>query len=342
MSVLLRHRLGGSGAGGRAAGRAAPAPVVVLTGALLGAALLGLTPALLTAAPTPDGLPDPGALVGDGVLVLRLGLDVVGVAVVGLLALPLLVPASVGVPDRVRRRTVLACLAWALVAVLGLLWRTAEVFALPPNAVRLDDVARFVDTFGAGRGLVLTAGCAAVLAAVLAVADVRGRRRPDRLPELWLGVALLAGPISGHASEHPAHAPAVLLVAVHVIAAAGWIGGLAAVLITFGRQPAQLLAVLPRFSVLATAAIATVAVTGLLNAVVRWPADPAAAGAGYVLLLAAKTIALLGLAAFGWQARRRLAGRASRTALVGWLAVELVVMSFSLGLAAALAQTPTG
>ncbi len=341
MSVLLRHRLGGSGAGGRAARGAAPA----LTVALLGAALLGLTPVLLNAAPTPDGLPDPGALVGVGVPVLRLGLDVAGVAVVGLLALPLLVPRSVGVPEQVRGRTVAGCLAWALFALLGLWWRTAEVTALPPEAVGPDDVLGFVQTFGAGRGLVLTGACAAVLAVRLALRRPEGGRGPERLPELWVGVALLgllAGPISGHSSDHPAHGPAVLLIALHVIAAAGWVGGLAALLIAFGRRPAQLLAVLPRFSVLAAVAIGTVAVTGVLNAVLRWPADPGGAGGGYVALLVAKTLALLVLGALGWQARKRLAGRSSRTALAGWLAAELVLMSFALGLAAALAQTATG
>ena len=316
---------------------------MTLAAALLGAALLGLTPALLTAAPTPDGLPDPGALVGAGVLVLRLGLDVAGVVVVGLLALPLLVPSPVGVPEHVRGRLAAACLVWALVAVLALWWRTAEVTAVPPGEVRLDDVLRFVQTFGAGRGLVLTAVCAAVLAVA---GSVGGRRLLLRLPELWVGLALLgllAGPISGHASDHPAHGPAVLLVAVHVIAAAGWVGGLAALLIGFGRRPALLRAVLPRFSALAAVAIATVAVTGVLNAAVRWPAGPATSGAGYVLLLVAKTLALLGLAALGWQARKRLAGRfTGPVALVGWIAIELVLMSGTLGLAAALAQTRTG
>jgi putative copper resistance protein D len=262
-----------------------------------------------------------------------------------LLALPLLVPPSVAVPERVRGRTVVACLVWAAVALLGLWWRTAEVTGRPLGAVRPDDVVRFVQTFSAGRGLLFTAGCAAVLAVAVARPPHRLRLR---LPELWIGLALLgllAGPISGHAGDHPAHGPAVLLVAVHVIAAAGWVGGLAALLIGFGRQPALLPAVLPRFSVLAAAAIATVAVTGVLNAVVRWPAEPAGAGAGYVLLLAAKTLALFGLAAFGWQARRRLAARPaerrSRTSLLGWLALELVLMALTLGLAAALAQTPT-
>jgi putative copper resistance protein D len=83
-------------------------------------------------------------------------------------------------------------------------------------------------------------------------------------------------------------------------------------------------------------------VTGVLNAVVRLPEPGALVGTGYGLLIIGKSVCVLGLAAFGWHARRRLLAPSRRARLAPWLAAEVTLMVFTLGLAASLPSLSPG
>ena len=115
-------------------------------------------------------------------------------------------------------------------------------------------------------------------------------RDPDRVPQRVVLVAALLGAlapaVTGHAGTSADHQLAVVTVALHVAAAALWVGGLGAVLVVAGPRRRLLDAVLPRFSTLAGGCIACVVVSGVLNAVLRVSSVGALVTTGYGWLVA--------------------------------------------------------
>ncbi|OLT10494.1 hypothetical protein BJF78_28710 [Pseudonocardia sp. CNS-139] len=188
----------------------------------------------------------------------------------------------------------------------------------------------------AGRGMALTAGCAAV---VLGCAVVR-LRDPDlvqvRIPLIATLLGLVTPAVTGHAGTAPDHQLAVMTIGLHVGGAALWVGGLAAILVLVARHRPLLDAVLPRFSRIAAFCLFALTVTGVLNAVVRLGSWAALVGTGYGWLVLAKTACLVGLAGLGGLARRRL--RTGRNPVLRWAGFEVALMAVTIGLAAALTQ----
>ncbi|HEY0638773.1 MAG TPA: CopD family protein, partial [Pseudonocardiaceae bacterium] len=155
-------------------------------------------------------------------------------------------------------------------------------------------------------------------------------------------LGLLPGPLTGHAASAPAHAVAVVSVAVHAAAAAAWVGGLG-VLLTLAATRRTLLAyALPRFSPVAAAALAAVAVSGVVTAAARLGSVDALLDTGYGRVVLAKAAVLAVLGALGALVRRRVlpAVRTHRAAPLALLGTELTLMAVALGLAAALTGTP--
>jgi putative copper resistance protein D len=180
-------------------------------------------------------------------------------------------------------------------------------------------------------------------------------RRPALVPpRVLLALALFAmitPAVTGHSGAvHAYQVVAVVGVGIHVAAAAGWVGGLGAILVLVASRRGLLVAVLPRFSRLAAVCIAAVAATGLLTAAIRLPPALAhvrweaavqlylATGTGQ--LLVAKTAALGVIGCLGWLTRRRIA--ASRMPVLVWAGYEVTLMAVALGLAAALTQSGSG
>jgi putative copper resistance protein D len=308
---------------------------VLWTGLAVGTALVA---AVLAGALSSSTI---GALVGTGVT--RAAGDVAGVACVGLALVGLLLPgrAGAGEADRVRaladRALVAAGGAWLVLAVAGVAFRAADGFDRPVGALTWRDVVVWTTQLAAGRGALLTTACAAAVFGC-AVARVRN---PDLVAVRIVLVAALLGlltpAVTGHASSDASHEVAVTTVAVHVAAAALWVGGLGAVLVLLGGRRELLPVALPRFSTLATACLAGVTLTGLLTAQVRLGSWAALFGTGYGALVLAKTVALGLLALLGLLTRRRMA--AGRTPVLRWAGVEVALMAVTMGLAAALTQT---
>jgi putative copper resistance protein D len=161
------------------------------------------------------------------------------------------------------------------------------------------------------------------------------------VPERVVLVAALLGAltpaVTGHAGTSADHELAVVTVALHVAAAALWVGGLGAVVVVAGPRRRLLDAVLPRFSTLAGGCIACVVVSGVLNAVLRVSSVGALVTTGYGWLVLAKSVCVVALGGLGWLARRRLAAR--RLPVLRWAGIEVAVMAVTIGLAAALTQT---
>lgn len=342
--------------GGSAGWRPGPAALVVALG--FGALASVLIGAWVGAAG------DPGAAaarspVGLAVAADRVALDGLGVASVGLALVPLLLGAArptnssrpgvgraAGVAlRRAARLGVLLAAGWAIAAVLALWLRAADASGAAPFAVSRRLVGEYAGEVAAGRGLLLTLGCALLVMALHLTALLR----PPRYPELVVGAGLLGmlpGAVTGHAAGKAGHDAAVLSVALHVVAASVWVGGLCAVVLVLGGQRPLAPVVLPRFSTVAGYCAATVAVTGVLSAVFRLPSPGALLTTGYGALVLAKACGLVVLLGLGWRARRRLVSRLAALAahrsdppapLVRWLGAELTVMAVVMGLAAALA-----
>ena len=281
----------------------------------------------------------------------RVGMDVAGVAVVGLALLGVLVPAghkhAAGVLAQADRAIAVAAAGWLMSVVVVIVHRVADAAGRPLTEVGAAELITWATTLSAGQGLVLTAAATTLVFVVVLVRMRRPELVPARLVVSASAFALITPAVTGHAAATDSfQVISVIGVGVHVAAAAGWVGGLGAVLLLVAPHRGLLVAVLPRFSRLATACIAGVTATGMLTAAIHlaaahggsagWAALP---DSGWGRLLLAKVVALTAIGALGWITRRRMA--ASRTPLLRWAGYEVALMAVAMGLAAALTQAPT-
>ena len=283
------------------------------------------------------------ALLGTGVT--RVATDVAGVACVGLALVGVLLPTgrrdTAGEADRVRvlvdRALVAAGGVWLVAALLGIAFRAADGYGRAVTTLTGADLLAWATQLAAGRGALLTVGCAA---AVLGCAAARLRNPEIVALRIVLVIALLGmltPAVTGHASSSASHEVAVTTVALHVATASLWVGGLGGILVLLGRRRALLQSVLPRFSTLAGFCLFTVTVSGVLTAQVRLGSWAALFLTGYGALVIAKAVALGLLGGLGLLTRRRMA--AGRIPVLRWAGVEVALMAVTLGLAAALSQS---
>jgi len=269
--------------------------------------------------------------------------DAAAVASVGLSLVTVLVPTSVrdatgtAIVRRGDRATVVAAGGWLVAVLASLVLRTAEAVGTPVGSVTAGDLGAFVTRIAAGRGLVLTALCALV---VLGCAVAR-LRTPESVPGRVVLVAALLGAltpaVTGHTGSSPDHQLAVVTVALHVGAAALWVGGLGVLLVLVAPHRRQREKALPRFSQIATVCVVGTGLTGLANAVLRLPTLGDLLTSGYGALLLVKTGLIVVLALLGALARRRLAR--GTLPVLRWAGIEVTVMAVTIGVAAALSQT---
>lgn len=269
--------------------------------------------------------------------------DAAAVACVGLGLVTVLVPTSardatgLAVIRRGDLLTVPAAGVWLVAVLLSMVLRSAEAFGVSPAALTGGQVGAFVTVVAAGRGILLTALCALV---VLGCAIAR-LRSPESVPGRVVLVAALLGAltpgVTGHTGTSPDHQFAVVTVALHVGAAALWVGGLAVLLVMIAPHRRLRDKAIPRFSRIATVCVVGTAVTGVANAVLRLPTLDALWTSGYGALLLVKTGLIVVLAALGGLARRRL--QRGTLPVLRWAGLEVTVMAVTIGVAAALSQT---
>lgn len=309
---------------------------------------LAAVAAVLAAAVT-GGLAGSALPVLLGTTLTRAGMDAAGTAAVGLTLIGGLLPLGAAglshgaTRDAARvqagadRALVLVAGGWLVLVLVGILFRAAAAYGTPLRTIDGPELVEFATRLAAGRGLLLTAGCTAVVLGC-AIARLRDPDRVEvRIPLIAALLGVLTPAVTGHAGSAPDHEVAVVTVALHVGAAALWVGGLGALIVLLARHRPLLEAALPRFSRLAGVCLFLVAVTGVLNAALRVPGWEALLGTGYGGLVVAKTVAIVLLGALGGLARRRLA--AGRTPVLRWAGLEVALMAATLGLAAALTQT---
>jgi len=281
----------------------------------------------------------------------RAAMDVAGIACVGVGLVAALVPvaasgrshqadlAAAAVHRRVDRILVLAAAAWLVAGVLSVVFRTADAFGRSPATLSGAELVAWTTRLGAGRGMVLTVGCAAVVLGC-AVARLRDPALVQlRIPLVAALLGVLTPAVTGHAGSAPDHEIAVLSIAVHAGGAALWVGGLIAMVALVAPHRELLDRALPLFSTLAGVCLADVAVSGAINALVRIDSWSALVTTGYGWLVLAKIVGIAGIGALGGLTRARL--RAGRIPVLQWAAAETLVMAVTIGLAAALTQSGT-
>ncbi len=173
------------------------------------------------------------------------------------------------------------------------------------------------ELFGAAAGRSLLAQAAAV--AVCGVAALFAARRPEGPRLAVLGVAA-AGALFVHAQAgHAETQSAVRLLNVadqwlHMLAAGVWVGGLVWLLLGLrGLDGAARAAAVRRFSQLAFAAVAVIAVTGVLRAVPEVGSFAALVSTSFGVVLLIKTGLFMALMGLAWRNRYRLVPRVARS-----------------------------
>ncbi|MBI2203968.1 MAG: CopD family protein [Candidatus Rokubacteria bacterium] len=289
-------------------------------------------------------------------------------ALVGVVVLPLVARRSDRPTARAwDARMVRLARALALAAIVSGL----GVFAV--QAVTLEDrLDALTDPDALARVLLDTRGgvvtlfrtsLIAVLAAFLAL-RLDTRARADWLAARWeavlLGVVATAlGAAAGHAAAvEPDTAVAVLVDAVHLIAAGVWLGGLVPVALLLratsheSGEDSRAFAVLAvrRFSRLAFTAVVVLVVTGLVNAVTHIGGGAALVGTDYGRLMLLKLLVIVPVLALGAVNRRRMLpalsgpaaaiGRPAMRRLAAFVAVETALGLIVVAIVAAMASTP--
>ncbi len=292
------------------------------------------------------GLAGPGALVEWGLPVATLAVRIAALGTVGTLLFAAVLLPGRDLPAGSRRAVRAAsrwAAAWAAAAVVQAVLTLARLVGVPPQELTAESARVFLTHLPAGDALFGTVAAAVVVA-------LGARRCAGSGPvALLLGVAVagvvLPTVLTGHSAAAEDHLLTTATLAVHVVAASVWVGGLVAVL-AHGRDAATLPRVAGRFSAVALAAAAAVAGTGVLAAWLVLDEGPgllAGLGSGYGLLLVAKTVALGALLAFGWQHRRRTLPRLAEGRPGGFrrfAAAEAGAMLATVALAVALAASP--
>lgn len=323
---------------------------VLLMAATVVAALIGTGLTQVSAVPE---LARPPAVVRFGIPAARALLDLGAVATVGAGLLARLLgfddsAATEPVMRRVRPLAVWASAWWAVAAASSIVLLTWEISATSGDGFPSPgQIWSYVSNIPAGKGLLLSAGCA-VLSWWLTAASVRhGEKVPA---ELRVGVALfglLPLPLTGHASNWYWHDAAMVSMEMHVVAATTWAGGLLAVLVFLARRPDLLALTLPRFSRLATWCVLVVGLTGLFNGLVELALSPITTlpmslwETRYGVLILGKLVCMAAVAGLAVVVRTRLipriaAGRPTSVAI--WCGWELLMLALAFGIAVVLTR----
>ncbi|MDA3625950.1 CopD family protein [Saccharopolyspora sp. WRP15-2] len=332
----------------RTAPRQKTAVVVALVGGALLAALITTT---YTAVGTIPGLPDPPSLVRFGLPTARVVLDLAALATVGLSLLPKLLgfdrpKQTEPIMALARRATVMTALIWMLAALVSLVLQASELS--PDREVTVQLLVDYVANVPAGPGLLASAGAGLVCAALGFLAIRFGESVPAELRTIIALLGLLPMPLTGHATDWRYHDFSMISMELHVIGAAMWTGGLAAVALFVAPRRGLLAEALPRFSKLATTAFVVVGASGLFNGLMTLVITPNVGLPGLVTtsygqIIVAKVLCLVALGAIASQMRFRLLPRIARhqrTALLGWAAAEVAVMGVAYGLGVVLSRAP--
>jgi cytochrome c oxidase assembly factor CtaG/putative copper export protein len=326
-------------------------PLLAGVAVLAGCTAAGIGALSLADVLTVTGLPDPGPATTVGLPFVRAAGEIAAVLAVGsfLFAAFLVPPQRSGVLDaggyRALRLGTVASGVWAVCAALLVPLTISDVSGQPLinhlNPVTIWSLADLVYTASAWRWT-------AILAALVMLASLSVLRW-SWTPLLLAGslITLIPLGLTGHSSAGGSHDLATNSLLIHLVAASLWAGGLLALLAHALRSGEHTDLAARRFSAVALWCWVAMALSGLVNALVRvLPSDLLTTG--YGRLVVAKFAALCVLGVVGWRQRR--AGVAAlqadssplkvRSALIRLALIEAAVFGLTFGIAVGLSRTP--
>jgi cytochrome c oxidase assembly factor CtaG/putative copper export protein len=321
---------------------------LVSIGALLAAVVaVGLVALTGGAGYVIAGLPDPGLVTRYGITVVRVLAEAASVLCVGslLLAAFLVPPQKSGTLAAdgyaAIRVAGVAAWVWFAAAAASVLFAAADGAGRPFTEVLSPQVLLdLVDAIEQPKAWLFTALIALLVALGCRLALTWGWTTVV----FFLSVGgLIPVAVTGHSASGGAHDLATNSLLYHLIAAALWVGGLVALLALGWRRGENLTLAATRFSKLALVCWIVMAVSGVVNALVRIKLGDLFT-TDYGLLVFAKVVALLLLGVFGHQQRQRgvagLVSGAGGGQLLRLAAVEVLIMFVTIGIATGLAKTP--
>ncbi|MEV0948513.1 cytochrome c oxidase assembly protein [Rhodococcus sp. NPDC049939] len=294
------------------------------------------------------GIPDPGPITTYGLPAMRAVAEVAAVITIGslLLAAFFLPPQKSGVLDvdgyRAVRTASHAAIVWAATSLvlvpLALSDTSGQPFfeaAKPSNVFRSFDQVELASVWR-------WTAIIAIVVAITARLVLRWWWTPILLAVAILGLMPLA--LTGHSSSGGSHDMATNSLILHLVAASLWAGGLFALLAHARRGGAYTDVAARRFSTVAGICFVVMAISGVVNALVRVPIGDFL-DTTYGRLVVAKAVALVILGVLGFAHRRRALPAlqkdpASRGNLIRFAGVEALVFGATIGLAVGLGRTP--
>lgn len=325
-------------------------PVLAGVAALAGCTAAGIGTLSLASALTVTGLPDPGPVTTLGLPFVRAAGEIGAVLAVGsfLFAAFLVPPQRSGVLDadgyRALRLGTVASGVWAVCSALLVPLTISDVSGhavadIPP--ARMWSLAGLITNASAWRWT-------AILAAAITVASLSVLRWSWTPVLVAASVAtLIPLGLTGHSSAGGSHDLATNGLLIHLVAASLWVGGLLALLVHALRGGGHLRLAARRFSMIALWCWVAMAVSGLVNALVRvQPSD--LLSTDYGRLVTAKFVALCLLGMLGWRQRRVSVAALQadpspthgRGALLRLTLIEAAVFGLTFGIAVGLGRTP--
>lgn len=309
-------------------------------------ALAGLT---MTESLTQLGVSDPGDVTNYGIPFLRAAGEIAAVITIGslLLAAFLVPPQKSGIVDvdgyRAVRMASTASAIWAAIALVMVPMEMSAVSGMPlSEALSPSNIAYGIENVDKS-GAWLAVAIFAIIVSVFSRIVLRWGWIPFLLVLSIVSILPLA--ITGHSAAGGGHDYGVNSLAFHLIAASLWAGGLFAVLAHARRRGAHMDIAIRRYSNVATAAFIVVAISGLINALLRISlSDLFSTTYGWLIVGKASALLILGVVGF---LQRRSSVRAlqddptARGPLIRLASIEAVIFAATFGLAVALGSAPT-
>ena len=327
------------GAGPQAAKLPLILAAVVVVAVVVPAGLLGGA----FAAPV-AGLPDAGAIVRWGLPIVRAIHDLAAASTVGLLVVAAtIIPESRNTSRRITaaRYACASGVVWVLAGLVGLVFTFASSSGTTPADPTF---GAQLQTFVLQLEFLRVAAISSAMALVVTTGAAVVRRRSGMVALAVLSIlAIVPLSFAGHSADSASHDTSVNFLALHLVSAVVWVGGLLALAMLRPLLGSALAVSVQRYSTLAGWCFVAVAVSGTASAWIRVGSIGNMASS-YGALVMFKVVALVTLGVAGWQQRLRVVNRIAANPLAGRLfgqlaLIELVVMSAAFALGTALAHS---
>lgn len=311
---------------------------------LLGAGVIGTLIALLVGGgAAPLLLQDPGPVVRWAIPIVKLGMNIAAAAMLGSLVLALFALRSDEKAFEVALNTAsVGAAAFTVSAGVSGFLSFMAAFNPQLSAEREfgTQLGRFLLETALGQSWLITT----ILGSVITVLVFAWRTwTPTLITTVLAAASFLPLATQGHSGELSGHTVAVNSILLHTIGAAVWLGGLLLVVLLRGRSGIGTAQLVARYSSLAIAAFAVVAISGLARSVVAL-GDLSQLWTPYGAILLAKVVLLLAMGMLGAWYRIRLIPRLAGANAARWfwmlVLCEVALMGLASGAAAALARTP--